>query len=353
MADFDLIDGTVRATLLSIINSMATLPNRYLLTLSNTNDYFATHLPPLGVLRLRVEKAWDFAEEAQGKARKLLSKITRAAPDCYVQASLGAEEPWQTATRDNTVHPSWNETKDFVVTDFAQEVKLELFDKDVNGDDELGLAFASVKDLLLQPEGRMELSLINDEGGSETGGKIAISSEYYPLETSSETSKKSLSHPSPSSLMHSENSNHLSGIASVLIASASNLQGLRDRLQPSVKVSWTGSGSSPGTVQEFRTAVKSDAPGTDIANPSFDQGFRFPLTGDMAGSSGGFRIELMDGEQVVGGVDVPFKDVLNAEGMVVREKFEVGAGGASVRAAVSLMGLGEKHKVQQETLPRR
>ena len=53
------------------------------------NDYFKTYMYPLGVLRIKVEKAWGFAEEAKGTTKKLLSKITRSHPDRYAKVDLG------------------------------------------------------------------------------------------------------------------------------------------------------------------------------------------------------------------------------------------------------------------------
>ena len=62
-------------------------------------DYFKTFHYPVGMVRITVEKAWGFGEEAQSTTRKLFNKLTRAAPDCYTIVSVGAEEPWQTTTR--------------------------------------------------------------------------------------------------------------------------------------------------------------------------------------------------------------------------------------------------------------
>ena len=329
VADFSAIDGAVRGVILSIINSMFTLPNRFLLTLDAKNDYFKTYLPPMGVMRVTVEKAWDFAEEAKGKAKKLFAKLTRAAPDCYAKVDLGAEPSWQTSTKDNTVNPSWNETHDFVVSDFNQCIKVHVFDKDVNGDDEVGLGVTTVQEIL-QHGGKQELALELD--GESTGGKVSITCEYFKLEADGGKSFTSSSH---------KGDGRVSGIASVLVASA-NIKGQREQLKPSVKVTW-------GKEHTFQTAIQSDAPGTDINNPSFNANFRIPITTNAGSES--FRITLLNGEQEVGAVDVPFADVQNAEGMKLPNQFDVG-GGQSVKASISLMGLTTAN-AQEMTLPRR
>src|ERR1700760_4960429 len=131
-ADFSLIDDTVRGTILSTINGILTLPNRLLVKLDTSTDYFKTHLYPLGIARVTIEKAWGFAEEAKSATKKLVSKLTRAHPDCFAKVDVGGEESWKTSTKNNSTKPVWNETKDFVVSDFDQCIKINVEDQDVS-----------------------------------------------------------------------------------------------------------------------------------------------------------------------------------------------------------------------------
>ena len=331
VADFSAIDDGIRSVILSIINSMFTLPNRFLLTLDTKNDYFKTYLPPLGVIRITVEKAWDFAEEAQGKAKKLFAKLTRAAPDTYAKVDVGAEPSWQTQTKDNTVNPSWNETHDFVVSDFHQCIKVHVFDKDVNSDDEIGMGLTTVEEVL-HNGGRQELSL--ELKGEATGGKVSIACEYFKLTAASGGNSFTAS-------TH-KGAGRMSGVAAVLISGAYGIKGQREALTPSVKVTW-------GPEHSFQTAVKTDAPGTDINNPTFDQNFRIPIATDSGADN--FRIALLNGEQEVGAVEVPFADVQSAPEMTLQDRFDVG-GGTVVRASICLRGLGAAD-AQEIDLPRR
>jgi Ca2+-dependent lipid-binding protein len=298
---------------------MFTLPNRFLLKLDANADYFKTYHYPIGMLRLTVSKAWGFGEEAQSATKKFFNKITRAAPDCYAITSVGAEPSWQTSTKNNTNRPSWNETHDFVVSDFNQCIKIDIKDSDVNGDDDVGLAVTTVRELLLAG-GSQELILNHEE--KETDGRVAISCEFFKYV------------PEAGSLTASDHrgDGRLSGIAYILVASASNIPGAREALKPSVVVTW-------GATQRFQTVIKSDAPGMDINNPSFDQGFRIPITTDLVGSSpDNFRIALMDGEKEIGAADVPFKQVAEANDRVHQQKFDMG-NGASVRAMIRVRGV--------------
>lgn len=316
VADFSLIDGMVRKVILGVINSMFTLPNRFLFKLDTNTDYFRTYHYPIGLLRLTIEKAWGFSEEAQSSVKRLLSKVTRAAPDCYALIELGAEEPWQTATHNNAHSPTWNETHDFVVCDFDQCVKVDIKDHDVNSDDDVGLAVTTVRDILAAG-GSQELALTHK--GQETDGRVSIKAQYF---------KYAADGGSFSASDH-KGDGRLSGIATVLIASAFGIKGQREVLKPSVVVTSGGS-------KRFQTAIKTDAPGTDINNPFFDQAFRLPVTPDSAGQS--FRLALLDGEKEIGGVDVPFQRVADAPDMTLQESFDIG-NGATIRASICLRGL--------------
>lgn len=332
VADFDMIDDTVRNVILGVINSMFTLPNRYLVKLDANTDYFKTFHYPLGMVRVTVEKAWGFGEEAKSTTKKFFNKLTRAAPDCYAKVEVGAEEAWKTSTKNNTNRPNWNETHDFVVSDFDQCLKIDVLDSDVNGDDEVGLAVTTIREILTSG-GHQELPLVHK--GTETDGRVSVRAEYFKY-VADAGSLTASSH---------KGDGRLSGIATVLIASAFGIKGQRETLKPSVVVTW-------GQSQKFQTAIKSDAPGTDINNPSFDQSFRFPITTDLVGGSpDNFRIALLDGEKEIGGVNVPFASVANASDKTLQQNFDIG-NGTTVRALIRLRGI-SPGQMPQRSLPDR
>jgi Ca2+-dependent lipid-binding protein len=330
VADFSLIEGAVRKVLLGIINSILVLPNRIMVKLDSTADYFKTFRQPLGLIRITAEKAWGFAEEEQSKTKKLFSKLTRASPDCYAEFEVGAEPAWRTSTKNNTTRPAWGETHDFVVTDFDQCIKITVNDHDVNSDDEVGVAVTTVRDILVAG-GKMELAMLHK--GEESEGKIAVSCDFFQFTPEDGGSFSASSH-SGEGLM--------SGLISVLIAGAFGIKGAREMLQPSIIVTY-------GAKHRFRTVIKTDAPGTDINNPTFDQQFRIPVTGDM--TSGSLRIACMDKETEVGAVEVPFADLVKASGMTLTDNFDLG-NGAKVRASICLRGL-QHDALKEVTLPQR
>ncbi|TVY83490.1 Extended synaptotagmin-2 [Lachnellula suecica] len=319
LADMDMIDGAVRGVIASIINSILVLPNRYLYKLDAANDYFKTQIYPLGMIRITVEKAWEFNQEKQSASQKFLSKLTRDSPDAYCKVAVGAEETWQTTTKNNTTSPVWNEVHDFVVTDFDQCITIDMFDEDVGSDDHIGFAATTVRDLL-SASGKQELSMVRKE--KPVPGKIALSSKFYRF--AAEDSSFSASDHSAEGL--------LCGVATILIAGAFDIPGNRKELNPSVIVTW-------GEKHHFQTAIITDAPGTDINNPAFDTTFRISTTAAMVGSGAqGFRIALMNKKVEIGSVEVPLSDIIKAPDMTLQNQFDVGSG-AKVRASICLRGI--------------
>jgi Ca2+-dependent lipid-binding protein len=305
---------------------MVVLPNRFLVKLDTNNDYFKTYLPHLGLLRLTVGKATaiDHPEKKKsglkGGMSRLLAKVKlEDTPDCYVKVKVGAAEAWKTSVVNNNHEPVWNETHDFLVTDFEQQIVADVQDDDYAGDDDIGIASTTVKEILLKG-GFQELSLSHN--GQATGASLSVNAKFYHF-------------ISDASVLSSAASEHQGqglncGLATVLIASAGGLQGNRDELQPSVKVTFGD--------QTFQTTVMTYTPGTDIFNPSFDQAFRIPLTANMLANPSNFKISLMNKAQEAGSTEVGFRDIVGTEGMSVANSFDVG-GGASVRASIFVRGI--------------
>ncbi|KAL6702898.1 hypothetical protein ACN47E_000860 [Coniothyrium glycines] len=319
IADSFLLKNTIRKTILGIIAGMAVLPNRYLVKLDGSNDWFKTYQPHLGVLRLTIGNAVGVTGPKKSGAKRLLAKIVKDVPDCYCTVNVGAEEEWRTSTRKNDHDPEWNETHDFLVTDFEQAIFLDVKDDDLGGDDDIGLGRTTVKDVLLAG-GTHELALSHK--GNTTDARVTVHAKFFHFVTEA----------SALSAQHSQGEGQLCGLATVLIASALGLEGKRDDLQPSVKITWGG--------KEYRTAIRTYTPGTDIFNPSFDQAFKFPITGEMLANAGNFKLTLLNKEVESGVVEIPFTEVQSASGLVIANNYDVG-GGAVIRASVTLHGLQE------------
>ncbi|KAF1921855.1 hypothetical protein BDU57DRAFT_510873 [Ampelomyces quisqualis] len=320
IADCFLIEKTVRNTILGIVSGMAVLPNRFLVKLDSNNDYFKTYQPHLGTLRLTIERATGIsAPKKKSGASRLLAKIIKDVPDCYVKVNVGAEEEWRTSVQKNNQEPVWNESHDFLVSDFEQGIALDIQDDDLAGDDDIGLGHTTIKDVLLNG-GSKELTLTHQ--GEHTDAKLIVHAKFYHFvaETSALATERSASQPA----------DQICGLATILVASALGLSGQPKELNPSVQIT-VGD-------KKFQTATKTYTPGTDIFNPSFDQAFQIPLTADMINNPPNFRIALMNKTTESGSAEVSFQDVISAPGLVKEDSFDVG-GGATVRAQIFVHGL--------------
>ncbi|KAF3937501.1 hypothetical protein ABW19_dt0203360 [Dactylella cylindrospora] len=322
IADCFLVDKAVRKVILDIISSMAVLPNRYLVKIDSNNDYFKTYLPHIGTLRLTVGRAIGISGPKKSGAKRLFAKIVKDVPDCYCKVNLGGEPEWRTSTQKNDHDPQWDETHDFLVADHDQQILIDIQDDDLAGDDDIGIATTTVKDILLNG-GSQELDIVHK--GEPTNAKITVHAKFYNFVDDADA------------LASATNESHeeqIVGLATVLIASALGIQGKPDELNPSIQVTWGG--------KEFHTAVKSYSPGTDIFNPSFDQAFRIPVTLELLANPSNFKVILLNKSDAIGSVEIPFSDVLNAPGMIKEESFDVGTG-VKIRASVSLRGLQLAH----------
>lgn len=168
--------------------------------------------------------------------------------------------------------------------------------------------------------GTHELDLTHK--GNATGAKLTIHAKFFNLVDEANLLSAGAS--------EAQGQDQICGVATILIASALGLQGDRDSLNPSVKITWGD--------KTFQTAAKTYAPGTDIFNPSFDQAFQVPLTADLVGQAPSFQISLLNKTDVAGSIDVPFNDVVGTEGMAREDSFDVG-GGAKIRARISVHGV--------------
>ncbi|KAL2146379.1 hypothetical protein VTI28DRAFT_4132 [Corynascus sepedonium] len=314
IASLGIIDKALRKTVINIISSMAVLPNRFFVKLDAANDYFKTYQHPLGVLRLTVESASNCGEEL-GKTKNILKKLVHDVPDCFATVTFSAEPEWRTKTVKNSRNPDWRETYDWLVTDHDQTIEVDIKDADTASDDDIGVATTTVRELLLAG-GRQELQLVHK--GEETGAKVALGAKFYQFV------------PDPTSLLSDGNEPEVLGLMSVLVASVRGIKGRRQEIKPSVRVDWGE--------HTFRTAIKTDSPGTDIENPSFDQAFRVPIKAGMVKGAPPVKLTLMDAENETGSVEVQIDELLKAKDLKLERIFDIG-NGVTLSAGVWLRGV--------------
>lgn len=308
VADLSIIDDTIRKIIDNIVASILVLPNRLLIKLDPSNDYFKTYQQHLGFLRLTV---------VQGLGLKTPKGFFKDTPDCYCKVRLGASDTWKTSTKKNDSTPEWNETHDFLLTDHDQRIYIDLLDDDFNSDDQLGSGSITVGQLLIAGK---NTNLALAQKGEETGVTVGIKCEVMQFV------------PDCSSFESPENDGEglKAGLITILVAGASNIPGDRKELGPNVQVTYGK--------KKFKTPVLMDVPGVDTTNPAFDSSFRIPLTTEMAAAPSDVTFTLYSHKNKMGSIQVPFARVFASADHALTEKFALD-NGATINASVRISGI--------------
>ena len=223
-------------------------------------DYLSAYEPPVGMLRISIEK---------GRGFTILKKAfgPEDIPDIYCQVSLGGSRPRRTSTQWNTVAPSWrDETCDFVLYDLDQKIYLRALDDGTtpfDGKEEVGRAEISARRLLQgNDRGTKELELaLGDE--PHTGCHLTASAELCALSAG----LRSLS----SARYGGER--HLCGLVTVIVTRAFGVPLPREDASTYVKVESRN--------RTFLTpTVTADYP--DNLDPLYSSAFHIPLSMDTA-----------------------------------------------------------------------
>ena len=310
IADFSIIDKTIRSIMQEVLASMVVLPYRMMYKMDLGSDFREFYQHPVGVARITCVRGRGFIVE-----KKMLGKGD--VPDVYCNIKLGCEQVWKTSTVKDNLSPEWNESKDFLLSDNDQIISLEAWDEDkgpLDSDDYLGTARVTVGEFLLAGK-TMEVELQQDQQG--TGAFVTLHCDMCRFTT---TDLSGLERP--------KNANQLGGLLTVIVTRALDLPLNKKDAASFVKVTH---GS-----QEFVTGVVVDAPGYDATNPVYDIAFRVPLTAGTAKSA--VKLQLMNGDKVLGETVVEHADLVAAPNMTVMECRKV-VGDASIEFCVSLVAV--------------
>ena len=319
VADFTIIDKTIRAMILDILSGMMVLPNRMLYKLDYGNDYLKTYQPPLGIVRVTAERGRGFVVE-EGLANDV--------PDVYLLTQFGlSPTPWRTKTVWDSLNPVWNESAHFVLSDYDQVIRVHAWDEDrspLDPDDDLGEAEMTVGDMLVAG-GAAEMELIIDEEMS--GAQVTLACEVLPLTT---TDISSFDNPLCSG------PHKLCGCLTIFVTKAYDIPLNVEKASTFVKVSFAK--------QEFFTSVISEYPGVDALNPVYDDSFMVPLTTDIVRSSrnvtGVVEISLMNEiDTVLGTTTIELSDLAEFPGTTIQQKRKIGRDGASIEFQVIMYGV--------------
>lgn len=308
VADFSLIDDSVRGVIHQVLSSILVLPNRMLVKVDPSNIWYDTYQQHLGFLRLTV---------VSGRGFKTPKGWIKDIPDIYCKVKLGAHKEWHTETKKNDTSPEWEETADFLLSDHDQMIMIEAMDDDLARDDKLGTGRMTVGELLMAGR-RAEVPLLIDE--ADTGATVTVRCDIMQFvpDVSSVTDG---AHSAPGLC---------SGMLTVLVAGARNIPSDRREAASSVKVT-IGE-------KEFVTPVVMDVPGVDAINPAFDAAFRVPLTVEKAGEAPDVTMTLINKKKELGSTTVKYEEIVAATDATLTNEYSF-ANGACIMAKIIVSGI--------------
>jgi Ca2+-dependent lipid-binding protein len=312
VADFKVIDKTIRNVIQDVIAGMMVLPNRMLFKVDSASDYLSIYQPPVGFARVTAVKGHGFEVEKRALRKDDI-------PDVYCNVSLGGKL-WRTSTIKNSLTPAWNESADFLLSDHDQIVSVHAWDEDtgaLDGDDDLGIAKVTVGEILLAGK-TATLELLKEDKG--TGAFVALHCDVCALT------------PDLGSFETSRGKNMNCGLLGIVVTRAFDIPLQKEKAASFVKIVYGEN--------EFLTGTVTDYPGVDALNPIYDSVFHVLLTAEMmAKGDGAVVLNLMNGETILGTTTVTHASLVDSPDKTITERRKMGSQGSSLEFRVYLCGM--------------
>ena len=391
VADFSIVDKTIRNIIQDVLASMIVLPLRMVYKMTPATNFGDIYTPIKGVARIFLKTGRGFVIE-----KHLVGKDD--IPDVYCNIQLGCEKPiWRTTTIQDSLTPVWNDDEyhDFVVSDHDQIINVDVFDEDngtFDADDYLGSAQVTVGQLLLASSKGMELPLVvkQKKGNDQlTGAHITLGMQIFPFTTtdhssitssSSSTSKEVTppATPTRSKLRLSFKKNKedrkqevalkkqkhqpLVGLLTILVLQAYNVPLAKEDAETYVQVTYgenlkddankdlgkNATKTDDGPPTTFQTSVVVDYPGYDAINPVYEIPFHVPLSPDNI--NGDIKLKLINNRPdpsikskdntttILGEIVIKYDELLSAMKGTIQGKRPIGKDGAELEFSISLAG---------------
>jgi C2 domain len=319
------------------------LPERMFMQVDSTCDFIKAFQRPIGVLRVKLVNGRGFPSKTGFMAD---------VPDMYCALEFGSKE-WKSSVVKNRSDPEWNETVDFVLSDYGQILDIHVFDKErIRSDIFMGSLQCSAVELL-KDGGKKEFTFVPPPDGKKKtrggAGKITLECELLPFRKDNDLAapKAETSHP-----------NAIRGMLLVFVSKLTGLPVAKEEAASFVKVKYGDKEFQTSTVSfDPEAAAKAEASADkdggesakaieqSVLNPEYNAVFQIPI--DSAIPEDGVNFELMNGKTSLGVHNIS-KDVF------VTMKDELcssvtNIGGAIMHCGVQVMGLESKDDAPAET----
>jgi Ca2+-dependent lipid-binding protein len=305
VADWSMLDDTIRNIIQDTLNSMLVLPNRMITKLDPACSFLDIYQPPLGVVRVTLQEGRGFDGRAAGGGG-----FWKDQHDVYVKIQLGGSETWRSSTVNNESSPVWNESHDYVLWNHDQILEIHAYDEDTaDKDDYLGSASVTVRQILLSTNRTLSVDLHGSK--QHQGASVTLHCDLCQLQAKQvEVEKEVQKHEKSSPTNHS-----IHGLLTILVTKASNINLPKEEARCFVRVKY-------GKEHEFTTATVVDAAGVDCLNPTFDCAFHVELDESSKQESVQFQLIQVDQERkkneiVLGEFHISHDELLQSSNMTV------------------------------------
>jgi len=325
IADFAVIEKTIRKIIQDILSSMMVLPNSMVYKMDPACDFREVYKPPKSIARITCVNGRGFVVQKSTLGKDDI-------PDVYCLVKLGSESQWRSSTIKDDLSPVWNESKDFLLSHTDQILTVDAWDEDkgaLNDDDYLGTAELTICDMLMAGQ-TIEVELMQKVKGKnkKSGASLSLACDICNFTQKSISSLKNVKH----------SKDKICGLLTIVIAGALDLPVKKEDAASFVKITYEK--------HEFMTGVVVDAEGIDALNPVYDAGFHIPLT-EALQSSSAVKLVLLNGKNsVLGETEVKLNELEKAFAFHVSETRQlerVGSGGPMLKFAVGLSGVEDSH----------
>jgi Ca2+-dependent lipid-binding protein len=320
VADVQMIKCKVIQNVQQSMADVMVLPNSMVVRVDPAARFVDLYNPPQGILHSTLVSGKGFQVE------KRLMFGRDDVVDVYCVLSLGSKT-WTSATVDNCLSPTWNETVDFLYHDPEQILTIHAWDRDqgaLDSDDHLGVAFVKVNEALSASHRAMHVELVKSATDATKTG-IVLTVQFESVALTSECSSVTTSTLEP---------NRIRGILEILVVGARDLPIPKSSASTYVKVK-VGA-------QEFVTCTVADAPGVDANNPQYDGGFVVaPQSPDDV--KGDVVLTVYNEQVAIGSHSVPIRSLLDLADPSTTQSVPLGKSGGTLEFCAWIRGTNVAH----------
>ena len=315
------------------------LPQRIFVKVDPKCDFIKAYRRPLGVLRVKLVKGSDFPDIISGGLIKM-----KDVPDMYCTFEFGNKE-WTSSVQKDRRNPEWNETVDFVLSDYGQILDVRALDKDlIRTDNDMGCLQCTAVELL-KDGGKREYTLAAPLSEDKKAKTKPSSFGRLTLECQMLTFCDDIASIAPNGSTGKPNT--IKGMLIVFVSKITNLPVPKEEAASFVKITVGDKEFKTSTVaydteaaalaEEAAEEEALKAMEDSVLNPEFNAAFQIRINGDSEPHAEGITFELMNGTKSLGTSSISQELFMVMKNEVHQSRANIG--GALMHCGVQALGL--------------